>query len=30
VTSGYQPGVTVLPAGGGSPRQADIMLTRPD
>jgi hypothetical protein len=29
VTSGYQPGVTVLPAGGGGPRQADIMLTRP-
>ncbi len=27
VTSGYQPGVNVLPAGGG-PRQADIMLTR--
>ena len=29
VTSGYQPGVTVLPPGGGGPRQADIMLTRP-
>jgi len=30
VTSGYQPGVTVLAAGGGGPRQADIMLTRPE
>jgi hypothetical protein len=30
VTSGYQPDVTVLPAGGGGPRQADIMLTRPE
>jgi hypothetical protein len=29
VTSGYQPGVTMLPAGGG-PRRADIMLTRPE
>jgi hypothetical protein len=30
VTSGYRPGVTVLPAGGGGGRQADIMLTRPE
>ena len=30
VTSGYQPGVTMLPAGDGGPRQADIMLTGPE